>query len=519
MFNEFFGFSENPFEVTHDPRFFYFTSSRQEALSSMVQGIHHRSGLISITGEVGTGKTTLIHLLLERLDEKVKTVLIFYTVSTFEELLRSILVELELEVVKEDRRSLLSQLNEFLAGLDQDETVTVIIDEAQNLCEKVLREIGSHFALNNPISMRLQVIFVGQPEFERRFRSQGVRQLNQRIEIRRQIKALDGKESREYIDHRLKQVGSGISKIFVPEAVSMICGYARGIPRIINILCDNAFLKGYTRSQKEIDPDIIQEVIHDLEGRVPQKPLLSWIHTAVRAICPSTPRSALAFKRTSLVILLSVSLGGLLLVTHESVQRRLAEIWSGKISRNVRSDSERSLTSSFPVEAKWSESPPLVVPPPVSLAPADEGDKVQEIVIIKEGETLSSLAEKFYRMSDATLVARILDFNPEIANADFITVGQEIRIPKIAEEVLVTKAGHAYEINAGTFETPDIAGVYRNEAALKGKQIEIIPRKVSPHCTWYSIVIGKFDNKDEALKMVNLLKEKGLLHSSGVLPK
>jgi hypothetical protein len=446
-------------------------------------------------------------------------------------LLGTILSELGLEIVEKDRGSLLSQLNGYLTGIDQDETVAVIIDEAQNLSEEVLREIGSLFAFNNSVSMRLQVIFVGQPEFEERLNPQGVWQLNQRIRIRRQIKALSGRESREYIDHRLKQVGSGISKIFVPEAVSMICTYARGIPRIINILCDNAFLRGYTLSQEKIDPDIIRKVMSDLEGPAPQRSLHLWVTAAVKVVYPFTPGLTSSSKKASLAILLSVFLGGLVLATHEFLQRRPAETWNGKTSRSHRPDSEGSSASSSPVGAKGRDpghensrsvgklETVSSVPPPASSAPVLEGDKVQVIVIVREGQTISSLAEKFYHRSNATLIVRILDFNPEITDAEFITVGQEIRIPKIAEELLVRKADHDYEINAGTFETPDIAGRYRNEAALKGKQIEAIPRKVSPQCTWYSIVIGRFDNKDEALKMVNLLKEKGLLRSSRVLPK
>jgi len=233
----------------------------------MIYGIRERRGFISISGEVGTGKTTLIYSLLGRLDESVKTVHIFHTKATFEELLKNILLELEVPNIQEGKIDLLRLLNEYLIQkLAHGENLAVIIDEAQNLSPDVLEELRMLSNLETPKTKLLQIVLVGQPELETKLNSEELRQLKQRIGIRRRISRLNEEESREYIDHRLKLVGSRSSAVFTPEALSQIRQYAGGIPRIINILCDSGFLIGYGLSKKRIDASIIQEVIRDMEG-------------------------------------------------------------------------------------------------------------------------------------------------------------------------------------------------------------------------------------------------------------
>jgi len=498
MSHEFLGFSEDPFKITPDPEFFYPAMSHRQALTSMTYGIETRSGLISLTGDVGTGKTTLIHALLKRIDKKAKIVHISYSSITFQELLRDILSELEIPVEGKSKESLLGQLNEYLSQMNQDGPVVVIIDEAQNLSEEVLEDIGRMVSSNNSASMQFQIIFVGQPKFEEKLSSQRLSQLNERLRIRCQIKALNRKESQDYIEHRLKLVGTRTSKIFTPEAISMICSYSKGVPRTINILCDNALWMDYRLSKRRIDPAIIRKLIKNLEGPVIRKSLLSVLTTPLKGICPFTPALTSSFKRLSVAILLVLCMAGLVLVTYEYRQSRSTKTWGGKIS----------LQSPHHV--------PLAAPS--SSSPLEE-DKTEETVIVKKGQTISSMAEQFYRSLSPTLVAFIMDCNPEVTNADFITVGQKIKMPKLTEESLILMTDHAYKINVGTFLTSDTAGLYRNEPALKGKEIEILPRQVTPKDVWYRIVVGNFNDKEEALKMTALLKEKELLPLFGLAPK
>jgi general secretion pathway protein A len=538
MYNQFYGLSEKPFELTPNPRFLFLTPSHREALDSINDGIKEQRGLISITGEVGTGKTTLVHSLLNRLDEKVKTVFIFHTTITFKGLLETILQELGLPVMEESKMGLWDQLIQHLNQMTaRDESLVVIIDEAQNLSEEVMEELGRVFELNAWISNRIPIVFVGQPEFEDRLNSKSSGQLNQRIGIRRQIRPLTGEESKEYIDHRLKLVGSSISETFTPKAISMIIDYAQGIPRIINVICDNAFLMGYGLSRKRIDVDIIREVIMNRESPALQKTIFTRINTAVKKFC-SVPFGLNFFSwRISLVILSFLCLGGLLLLLiHGSLQRRPFKTGTIESIKNFKNnpspvtplrqtETESISKDDYHPPSGGLEPVPLeplhpVSPPSSSLTTKSKEDLFEKVIEVEAGQTVSSLSQKYYRMTNATLVDLILDFNPEVTNAHLIRVNQTIKIPKITEEWMIIQSPDlTYKIHVGTFWAPGFSKPYMDEPALKGKEIEILPRKVSPQETWYRIVIGKFHNKDEVLKVIDLLKKKGLLPLFGGGPQ
>jgi general secretion pathway protein A len=214
----------------------------------------------------------------------VKTALIVYPSITFEELVSNILLGLDQRVVEETKQTLLSQLNRYLTEkIGEDETLVVIVDEAQNLPAEVMEELGTLFEVSRWVA-RLQIIFVGAPEFQDKISAPRLRQFGRKIRIRYQISALTEEESREYIDHRLKLVGSRSREVFAPEAISMIISYARGFPRVINILCDNAFMIGYGLSERRVDEDIIRKAIEDMEVPIQQKLIPTRIATAVKEI-------------------------------------------------------------------------------------------------------------------------------------------------------------------------------------------------------------------------------------------
>ena len=283
-YNEFYGFSEKPFEVVPNPEFFYPSPSHLDVLTSVIYGIENKKGLMCITGEVGTGKTTLIHFLLRCLDERVKTALIVYPSNTFKEVVSNILFGLNQRVVEETKQKLLSQLNEYLTEkIGEDETLVVIVDEAQNLTAEVMDESGTLVEVSRWVA-RLQIIFVGAPEFQDKISAPCLRQFSRKIRIRCQISALTEEESRKYISHRLELVGSRSQDVFAPEAISMIISYARGFPRVMNILCDNAFMIGYGLSERKIDEDIIRKAIEDMKVPIQKKLIPTRIATAVKEI-------------------------------------------------------------------------------------------------------------------------------------------------------------------------------------------------------------------------------------------
>jgi general secretion pathway protein A len=281
-YNGFYGFSEKPFEVVPDPQFFYSSPSHLSVLTSVINGIESRENLMCVTGEVGTGKTTFVHFLLHCLEEKVKTALIAYPSNTFEELVSNILLSLDQMVVEETKQALLNQLNGYLTEkMGEDKTLVVIVDEAQNLPSEVMEEVGTFYEGGRWVA-RLQIIFVGAPELEHKISTPRLRQFGREIGVRCQISTLTEEESKKYIDHRLKLVGSRSREVFTPEAISMITRYARGFPRVINILCDNAFMIGYSLSKTRVDEDIVRQAIKDIEVPALQKLIPGRIVRAVK---------------------------------------------------------------------------------------------------------------------------------------------------------------------------------------------------------------------------------------------
>jgi general secretion pathway protein A len=269
MYTQYYGFSENPFNITPDPRFLYLTPGHREALASLVYGVQERKGFVVLTGEVGTGKTTLLYRLLDNLDQKVRTAFIFNTNTTFRELLRNIMLELRLPVTDDDTFLLVDRLNRYLIERAvRGEIVALIIDEAQNLSDEVLENIRLLSNLETRTAKLLQIVLCGQPELEAKLNATGLRQLRQRIAILRRIEPLGDTEFPDYVKHRLKIVGGNAAKLFTPGAMSLVWRHSRGIPRIVNVMCDNALLIGFATSRKKIDEAIMLEVVKDMDSVV-----------------------------------------------------------------------------------------------------------------------------------------------------------------------------------------------------------------------------------------------------------
>ena len=266
MYTRFYGFSEKPFSVTPDPRFLFMTEAHEEALASLFYGINEKKGFIALTGEVGTGKTTVLNRLIDSLPDRVKNAFIYHTSTTFDQFLKNILLELGVPVGNEERYMLVHRLNAYLLDrLTRDEIVTLLIDEAQNLPVETLEDLRMLSNLETRREKLLQIVLVGQPELDNKIDSAELRQLRQRIVIRRRIGPLGRAESGEYIEHRLRIAG-GSAKVFSEEAVSLICSRAGGIPRSINVICDNALTIGYGAGSKKIGEDVIREVVRGLNG-------------------------------------------------------------------------------------------------------------------------------------------------------------------------------------------------------------------------------------------------------------
>jgi general secretion pathway protein A len=528
MYNKFYGFSEKPFEITPDPKFFHLTSSHRNALQAMIKSIENRQRFISITGEVGTGKTSLIYYFLTSLDDRVKTAFIFNPSITFEELLEIILRERYIEVTEKDKNTLLQHLAEYLSHIGNDETLAVIIDEAQHLSQDILLELEKLYDFAPQVPERLQIIFVGQPEFKNTLNLPSLKIINQQITVKRELSTLTDNESREYIEHRLKHVGSSAGQIFTPDAISSVIQHAKGIPRVINIVCDNALLSGFSQSRKKIDVKIIRDVIKNLEGPALPKFKSGSILKTGRETPGSHPERIIPYRKVAAFFLLLLGLSGIIFLAFGFLQYgpdkllNITSKWTSFLNNKqsqVTTSDKTAKTSSIGDDGLSPEAREL--PPasaqtavPVSTSPmrAKKEPPLLESVKVKTGESISILAKQYYGRSNITRCDLILSANPDITNANIVSVNQNVRIPKITESSLIVQSSdRTYKIHVGTFQSPKFAGIYRNNPSLTGKEIEIVTHQAAPGETWYRVLVGKFNNEEESMKMLSILKDKKLL--------
>jgi len=276
MYESFYGLKENPFNVTPNPEYIYLGENHREALAQLLYGVKERKGFIVITGEVGTGKTTLIHYLLAKMNgNHTKTALLFNPKLAVDDFIQYILKDLGVRVQGKTKGEYLHNLHRYLLhAYQRDERVILIVDEAQGLKPELLEEIRLLSNLETSRSKLLQIVLLGQPEFDKTLSQAGFRQLRQRINLRYHLLPLSEKETKEYIGKRLRIAGAK-EPIFTEKAIKQIYLKSRGIPRLINILCDNALLNGYALDQRKVDERSVKEVAKDLYLK--KKSLRIWI--------------------------------------------------------------------------------------------------------------------------------------------------------------------------------------------------------------------------------------------------
>ena len=266
MYCEYFGFAKRPFELTPDPAFLYLGEAHREGLATLVYGVQSRKGFVLITGEVGTGKTTLIHALLGQLDSTAACAFIFNPRLEPLEFFHVLFNDLGIETPCRTKSEYLLELNSFLiTRLEKNETTLLIIDEAQNLSVEMLEEIRLLSNLETPTSKLIQIMLVGQPELRDLLARPELRQLRQRIALRHQLRPFDEREICDYVGERLARAGYSGRDLFKPAALKDLYNVTGGIPRLVNSVCDLALLLAYSRQKTVLDAALIREAAADLE--------------------------------------------------------------------------------------------------------------------------------------------------------------------------------------------------------------------------------------------------------------
>jgi len=516
MYKDFYGFSDYPFTLTPDLRFLFMAVSHYEALASMLEGVRERKGITLITGEPGTGKTTLIYALLKDLSEKIKTALVTHTTIEFPDLLKEVLQDLGVHSRGNSLPELLSLFGQCLQErLAQDETVAIIVDEAQNLRVEAIRDLLGLSTRQSATAKLVQIVLVGQTELEAKLNSPELQALSSQIALRRRIQPLSPKECGEYIDHRLKVVGSSSAQIFTPEAIDRISRFSGGIPRIINILCDNALMAGCINRPK-IDGRIAEKTIREMDylptqppGETKDNPPPEVSFESIESVGKEIPEQGpgrlsflLDFLQKKTTFLQGPGRLSFLLdfLQKKTTFLNVAVIFLILISLGLGALHFFGWGQKLQFLGDGNEK---------GRPPQKTGER---IVSVKEGWNLSFLAREYYHATNPTLVDLILQFNPQINNLNRIFVGQQIRVPFLREELfLMENPGRTYKIHLGTYNDRRLIPPFPASPVLKNKKIEIAPREVSPQVIWLRVMAGDFGTKEEGLSALRTLKRQGLL--------
>ena len=291
MYLNFYGLYEKPFNLTPDTKFLYLSKNHQDALNNLIYGIREKEWFMVLTGDIGTGKTTIIRALLERLNEDTSSALVLDPLLEGEELLRSILEDFGIDKPGGTRKELVGRLNQFLVGeLTQGRKTVLVVDEAQHLSDGAMEQIRLLSNLETEKAKLLQIILVGQAELHQKLESPFLRPLNQRISIRYHLLPLSRRDTEKYVRHRLLVAGSNGHITFSVGALKEIFRQSRGIPRLINLVCDRTLLTGYAKQSHSLDRKMVKRGAESLKKQ------------GVRSAIPFRSRRVLFFEALALFL-------------------------------------------------------------------------------------------------------------------------------------------------------------------------------------------------------------------------
>lgn len=446
MFLDFYRLREQPFGVTPDPRFLYFSPGHREALASLFYGIETGRGFLSLVAEPGMGKTTLLFQLLKRWKGYVHSAFLFQTQCDSRELLRYLMEDLGLDSQDRDIVRMHADLNDFLfRETKAGKRVVLFIDESQNLSDSVLETVRLLSDFEAPDRKLLQIVLAGQPELEQRLARPGLAQLGQRIGVRARLEPLPRAEVIRYMNHRLRVAGYQGTELFTPEAAVAIAERSRGIPRVVNHLCFNALSLGCAMRSRQIGPEIVREAAGDLSlddrNSRPAKPQPTNARVssspsqrqASRGPAPSFTSFSSWIKgffshqkvlQTSLLALLLLSVA-IYLGTRAGAGTFQNEPPNEVSSPYVPSEAGQKHASEAPVTTAYDETQPK---------DSRQADRRQDSMsvftyVVQPNDTLRALCMSLVGRYDETVQREIRKLNPNLKDLTNLKPGQEIRLP------------------------------------------------------------------------------------------
>jgi general secretion pathway protein A len=438
MHEEYYGFVEKPFSLTPDPKYLYKSESHANAFDLLQYAIRRREGFVVVTGDIGTGKTTLCRAILEQLDRRTFTALVLNPFISEEDLLRIILQDFGVVSRSEVKRgrlegvskqAMIDTLNEFLLSLVPLRAgALLIIDEAQNLPHQVLEQIRILSNLETDKEKLLQIVLVGQLNLKDLLRSPELRQLDQRVSIRYELKPLTREETAAYVAHRLTIAGGGSVVSFAPRGLDLVHKYTGGIPRLINLVCDRALLGGYSARTNRITPEMVRAAAAGLDLAAPRVSISGWLR-----------RHAAAFAAGA-AMMAAIT----------------AAAWYGVVTLQARSTSR-------PPEATYApkERAVLTVPP----------ESASERPIATSGDTVSS--------------------RPARPSPSLSTGERPASVPSSAR-------GEPYSVLVGSFRQESEAARLLDELRGLGYQARTARFESEGRGAWHQVFVGPYADIDQA---------------------
>jgi general secretion pathway protein A len=425
MYLNFFQLQREPFHVTPDPAFFYFFAGHREALAALLYGVEQRKGFIAVTGEVGVGKTTILRAFLERIDQgQTKVIYLLNANVAFDDLLKTLLQEFGADPEAENAFLRVNQLHRVLIEqFRQGRNVVLIIDEAQNMPAETLEGLRVLSNLETATDKLLQIVFCGQPEFDEKLARPELRQLKQRIAVRATVTPLTEAEGISYIQHRVALAGAADRVLFTKGAIRQIVKEAQGIPRLINILCDNALVTAFGYQERQVKGRVAREIIANRKAQAHLRPV-RWRFPAV----------GVAAAAMAVGVFLSGAIDfGLRRDVQPSpaeAQRPLLQL-PPPISDSVAAPTQVAL----PVVP---DTPTGEVAQTAAAEPAAVKGSEQEPVtrVVKPGDRLLNLVEAVYGVRDERLVQLVQRHNSQLKNSNLIRVGDRLVFPAADREEL-----------------------------------------------------------------------------------
>ena len=502
MYTDLYNLKERPFNLTPSPRFLYLGETHKEALSLLTYGVMERKGFVLLTGEVGTGKTTIVQALLKNLESSVKYVYLSNPTLSVKDFLFYVASGLGIRTPFNSKGPFLVEFEDFLKEFFQHQrNVLLIVDEAQKLSFKLLEEIRLLSNMETTDEKLINIFLIGQPELNEKLSKPRCRPLLQRISIRYHIKPLDLGGTQEYITTRLKVAGAEDGyKIFPKSVIKAIHLYSEGYPRTINILADNALLLGYSKGKKKITRAMVKACYQDISiARVLSRKRHQNKETSdVKKTASSHPRSYWKWAAVLPMILIVASV----------IIGKKGQDIVGSIAGLIPIDTQQN-TPAVQTEGKEDDTIDIIPPKEPKVMEnilLNEDKESWEYVIVKKGDTLSKLAKAVYGQANEDYVKLVHKHNPEIEDINWIQVGQKIIFPPLS----LSDQGPPFTVHIASFKTSKNAHALFEKLKKEGFEVYILPVNNSSNGKVFRVTLGNFKDPREAQDYASMIRKKGI---------